>query len=1222
MRYFSFFILYLYSILLSSAQIADTNSSIKIEPYKLNLNYIGMLSDRADFFLNAGNYEKAVNIGEEKTFLLRRIYGEDNVEYAISLTELAYYCYKKGEYEKAVELTTKALETLEKKGMGESVIYAIISNHFSVFLNQINERNIALQYKNNAISILNDILGDFSKELKGNDLPNIYSRYSEDKVSEVFMNAFNEYVYMQYDSIVYAVKLFEEEARPSIEIGDYSNAITTLKETLRILQKWAGDYYDKYTASLLLLSIYYEKSGNYEECYKICEKLVGLTKKYSGELSSEYAKSISNYAFCLYKGDEFNKAVEKEQKAIDISISVKDSLQYALSLSNMGIYHNKLGLMDKAIAYEKKALPILESFNQHDAYINTLSELSDLYCQNGDFENALLLADKAIGLVDFQSKEYYRLLANKASCYFYLKDYDTAINLLEEVYYKKIQQYNKDSLSLSQDLDNLALYYSKTWRLYDAIRCQEQSIEILKKLVGNENMKIANSLSFLSHLYVLTGDFCKGIQLGENAVQIIKKVKGENCIDYVYVLKDLSFAYGQNYEKRLSLLEEAKNIIDISGIGGSSLFVKIYKELAYCYAGIGVIDKVKEIERIIGDSESVQTLFKNRKQEYADYSHTLSECYMLLGDYKKSIEIDKGVLEYYKKEYGNDISKYDDKILNLLLSFANQKDTTNVLKLLKETGWLEYCKRLIKTNIEKLPFKLRKDLWTYLQKSFVDAIPLLAGAIEDDYLISCAYDISALFAKNILLKTDISLSKIIENIDDTQIKEDYNRYLSDRLKLGLTTDKNEEDSLIHLINNQEDILRQKLNNMGLLDFADYSWKDIQSKMKTSDLAIEFLCFDNGYGQFLSALLLKQEYNSPKLIKICPTDILKDYCQREQLDSLYLTIWEPIESELRNVKDVYFSPAGPIYNIPIEYLQNQEGVYMSERYNIFRVSSTKKIINNRITKSYNNSVLFGGLDYDYEKVEVQDIENNHHLSIDRGLRELLINRNGFDKLLNTEEELVEIRKLLSQSNISCLTYTGINGSEEAFKKLSGKSLDIIHMSTHGMFIETNMIKEQGIANIFPFVKDDYSPIQYENAALSRTFLVMSGGNMLSKHETIPEGMEDGILTAQEIAGLFFKGLDLVVLSACQTALGDIDNEGVYGLQRGFKKAGANTILMSLGKVDDEATKILIVEFYKNLMNGKTKHQSLKDAQKYLRQVDNGKYDKPEYWASFIMLDGIN
>ena len=109
---------------------------------------------------------------------------------------------------------------------------------------------------------------------------------------------------------------------------------------------------------------------------------------------------------------------------------------------------------------------------------------------------------------------------------------------------------------------------------------------------------------------------------------------------------------------------------------------------------------------------------------------------------------------------------------------------------------------------------------------------------------------------------------------------------------------------------------------------------------------------------------------------------------------------------------------------------------------------------------------------------------------------------------------------------------------------------------------------------------------------------------------------------EISQLDLRGLDLVVLSACETAQGDIYSDGVYGLQRGFKKAGANTILMSLDKVDDEATRILMVEFYRNLANGKTKQESLKGAQRYLRVVENGKYDDPKYWASFVLLDGLN
>lgn len=113
-----------------------------------------------------------------------------------------------------------------------------------------------------------------------------------------------------------------------------------------------------------------------------------------------------------------------------------------------------------------------------------------------------------------------------------------------------------------------------------------------------------------------------------------------------------------------------------------------------------------------------------------------------------------------------------------------------------------------------------------------------------------------------------------------------------------------------------------------------------------------------------------------------------------------------------------------------------------------------------------------------------------------------------------------------------------------------------------------------------------------------------------------------LASKEISQLDLIGVDLIVLFACESALGDIYDGGVYGLQRGFKKAGANTILMSLGKVDDEATRILMVEFYRNLMNGKPKLQSLKDAQHNLRKVGNGKYDSPKYWASFIMLDGLN
>ena len=277
------------------------------------------------------------------------------------------------------------------------------------------------------------------------------------------------------------------------------------------------------------------------------------------------------------------------------------------------------------------------------------------------------------------------------------------------------------------------------------------------------------------------------------------------------------------------------------------------------------------------------------------------------------------------------------------------------------------------------------------------------------------------------------------------------------------------------------------------------------------------------------------------------------------------------------------------------------------FDMYRLSTTAKILDSstRLPK-HQNAILWGGLVYEYDRI------SNDYDSI----------RSGFDFLPNTLLEIKEISNVLKRNLIKTCIYEGVNGTEEKFKELSGKNTSIIHMATHGLYISPRNANREKNDNNFSFIitESDYSTTE-EMMSLSRSALVMSNGNILPHREVFASD-DDGILTANEISNVDLRLCDLVVLSACNTGLGDITIDGSYGLQRGFKKAGANTILMSLRKVDDEATKILMVEFYKNLMSGKTKLQSLKDAQKYLRSVENGKYDNPKYWASFIMLDGLN
>jgi CHAT domain-containing protein len=117
-------------------------------------------------------------------------------------------------------------------------------------------------------------------------------------------------------------------------------------------------------------------------------------------------------------------------------------------------------------------------------------------------------------------------------------------------------------------------------------------------------------------------------------------------------------------------------------------------------------------------------------------------------------------------------------------------------------------------------------------------------------------------------------------------------------------------------------------------------------------------------------------------------------------------------------------------------------------------------------------------------------------------------------------------------------------------------------------------------------------------------------------SLEKGAQDGILTAKEISLLHLNDADLVVLSACETAKGDITSEGVFGLQRAFKMAGVQTIIMSLWKVDDEATQLLMTEFYNNWIGKKqSKREAFRNAQNSVR----AQHEEPVYWAGFIMLD---
>jgi len=199
------------------------------------------------------------------------------------------------------------------------------------------------------------------------------------------------------------------------------------------------------------------------------------------------------------------------------------------------------------------------------------------------------------------------------------------------------------------------------------------------------------------------------------------------------------------------------------------------------------------------------------------------------------------------------------------------------------------------------------------------------------------------------------------------------------------------------------------------------------------------------------------------------------------------------------------------------------------------------------------------------------------------------------------------------------YTSTTANEESFKALCGKHQNILHIATHGFYwSDSTAQKADFFSQRMTTILDRNMPTSPSIDPLNRCGLLFAGANTAySGHSSeLPEGVQDGILTAKEISLLDLRDADLVVLSACETGKGEITGEGVFGLQRAFKQAGAQTLIMSLWKVDDKATQLLMTEFYRNWI---TNHQSKRAAFRNAQNAVRSQYKEPYYWAGFIMLD---
>lgn len=498
---------------------------------------------------------------------------------------------------------------------------------------------------------------------------------------------------------------------------------------------------------------------------------------------------------------------------------------------------------------------------------------------------------------------------------------------------------------------------------------------------------------------------------------------------------------------------------------------------------------------------------------------------------------------------------------------------------------------------------------------------------------------AAIFHKGILKRMRTLVQNNVRSSSDESLKRLYEDY-ANALKSGSDSLAQKENAFMY-----QYFLHPEFVEMISLT----TWQDVQNSLKKGEMAIEYtLSLESETNELiLSAIILKKDSKAPKIIRLTTENTLKELLDRTRQSNgysiaydlydtsgneLYKLVWEPLESELKGIKTIYFSPYAELNSISVEALRkNERSKCLFELYNMVRVSSTEEICYQKFA-SVSNAIVFGDIDYDHtsEEARVANTSQSNVFTSDETIlpqdeyNNLRALRGEWSPLSGTKDEIESISSMLANNSVKVDIFTKEEGTEEIFKSYSSKPVSMIHLATHGYYF--NNADAMRIDYFNKYNKSDFI------SSGLRSGIIFSGANNAWKGLEKNNEQEDGILTADEILGMDLSSTDLLVLSACQSALGDSGSDGVYGIQRSFKIAGVNSIIMSLWEVDDEATSIMMKSFYWNYMGGKTKREAFKAAQLEVRQTYEGRakdqskdiprsrrYDSSYYWASFILLD---
>ena len=812
--------------------------------------------------------------------------------------------------------------------------------------------------------------------------------------------------------------------------------------------------------------------------------------------------------------------------------------------------------------------------------------------------------------------------------------------------------FGKKDRSYAQSCNNLGALYHDLGQfdlaepLFLEARAIRENIEPVKK-----SAVYAITCVALANLYRDMGQYDKAEPLYKEAKEI-RSTAGKNNADYANscnILADLYY-YMHQYKNAEDLYLEAKNIRAKLDSGsyeyGESCnnLANLYRDMEqYGKAGSLALEAKTVFEKSLPEGNNTRTINLNN----------LGEFYYATGRYKDAESYFLQARQLWEKKLGRTHPYFISNTEDLAAVYWNMNEVQKADQLFSEVSLLKY------EQLDKIfGFTNETEKQSYLrningsgdvyQSFYYKKFP--HNKAGQSFTIS-------LLNRNLILSSTQQLRQVIYNSSDSTLGKIYQQWaglkeqLANLYSRGTTTDI----SIVKDLEEKSGKLEKELSRESVVFTKvqkKITWQDIRQSLQRDEAAIEYVEFKLSDGKLFTdsvmyvALVLTKD-KDPVLVplfekkqldsllsntgnKTTNDGVAKLYSSRGIIvkgnnnmgvnRSVYSLVWKPLEKELSGIKTVYFAPSGLLHRIAFAALPLNKTEVLSDKYKLVQLATTASVTDQKpvfITSS-DNLQLYGGINYDADPValkrSVQLYAGNTQKHNSRSLPADLIRSSSFSYLPGTEAEIKIIREEAKNTMAHISLLSGINATEESFKALNGKaSPAVIHVATHGFFFPDPKTT---------FKKNDESSLEINGQVfrqsdnpLFRSGLLFAGANNAWQGKTV-EGIDDGILTAYEVSDMYLPGTKLAVLSACETALGDIQgSEGVYGLQRAFKMAGVQNLVMSLWKVPDAETAAFMQLFYKNMFAG----ESITDAFYHAQTTMKNKYRNDPYkWAAWILI----